>query len=100
MAILALGAGAFLIRFLFLGFGDSARWPPALLRVLRYTPVAVIPGLVAPLVIWPQATEGALDPPRMAAAAMTLAVGVWTKSVLWALLAGAGTLALLLCLAG
>lgn len=62
MAILALGAGAFLIRFSFLGFGDSARWPPVLLRVLRYTPVAVIPGLVAPLVIWPQATEGALDP--------------------------------------
>ena len=100
LVILGLGAGTFLIRFSFLGLTGRRSWPPLLLRVLRYTPVAVIPGLVAPLVLWPAATDGALDAPRLTAAAATLAVGLWLKSVLWAMIAGAGTLALLLWLTG
>lgn len=98
--ILLLGLGTFLIRFSFLGLAGRRNWPPLLLRLLRYTPVAVIPGLVAPLVIWPAATAGAPDPARMAAAVATLAVGLWLKSVLAAILAGAGTLALGLWLLG
>ncbi len=100
MIILALGVGTFLIRFSFLGLPGRLRWPPLALRLLRYTPVAVIPGMVAPLVIWPAATDGTLDAPRMAAAVATLAVGLWRGSLLWAILAGAGTLALLLWLTG
>ncbi len=91
--ILLLGLGTFLIRFSFLGLAGRRNWPPLLLRLLRYTPVAVIPGLVAPLVIWPAATGGEADPARMAAAVATLAVGLWLKSVLAAILAGASTLA-------
>ena len=94
--ILVLGLGTFLIRFSFLGLGGSRGWPPLVLRLLRYTPVAVIPGLVAPLVIWPAATGGSVDAPRMAAAVATLAVGLWFKSVIWAILAGAVVLTLLL----
>ena len=94
--ILVLGAGTFLFRLSFLGLGGSASWPPVVLRLLRYTPVAVIPGLVAPLVLWPAATEGAFDPPRLAAAAATVAVGLWLKSPIWAILAGGTVLAVLL----
>ena len=94
--ILVLGAGTFLLRLSFLGLGRSAHWPPLVLRLLRYTPVAVIPGLVAPLVLWPAATDGAADPARLAAAAVTLGVGLWLKSPIWAILAGAGVLAVLL----
>ena len=91
--IAALAAGTFLIRFSFLGIIGGRRMPPLVLRLLRYTPVAVIPGMVAPLVIWPGATGGTPDPVRIAAAAVTLAVGLWTRNFMAAVAAGALTLA-------
>lgn len=98
--ILVLGLGTFVIRFSFLGLAGRSNWPPLLLRLLRYTPVAVLPGLVAPLVLWPQATGGETDLPRLAAAAATLALGLWLKSAVAAILGGAGLLVLLLWLTG
>ena len=66
--IAVLGVGTFLIRFSFLGLVGGRRMPGWLLRHLRYTPVAVLPGLVAPLVAWPDAVGGNTDPVRLAAA--------------------------------
>jgi branched-subunit amino acid transport protein len=93
--IAVLGVGTYLIRFSFLGLVGERRMPDWLLRHLRYTPVAVLPGLVAPLVAWPIATGGDTDPVRLAAALATLAVAFWRKSVLWGALAGATTLGVL-----
>ena len=90
--IVLLGLGTYLIRFSFLGLVGDRRLPPLLLRLLRYTPVAVIPGLVAPLVLWPAATEGQPDPARLLAALVTLLTGWWTKNLLAAIAAGAVTL--------
>ncbi len=90
--IAALGLGTYLIRFSFLGLIGGRTMPPRLLRLLRYTPVAVLPGLVAPLVVWPAATGGDADPARALAALATLAVGVATRSTLGAIAAGAATL--------
>lgn len=90
--IAVLGVGTFLIRFSFLGFVGARRMPDWLLRHLRYAPVAVLPGLVAPLVAWPDAAGGGTDPVRLAAAIATLAVAIWRKSVLWGALAGATTI--------
>ncbi|WP_172298846.1 AzlD domain-containing protein [Pseudoruegeria sp. HB172150] len=98
--IVLLGIGTFLIRYSFLGIIGDRKLPPWILRHLRYTPVAVLPGLVAPLVIWPQATGGQTDPARLAAAAATLIVGYITKSLLWAVFAGAAVLYGLLYLLG
>ena len=92
LIIALLGAGTFLIRFSFLGLIGARRMPALVLRLLRYTPVAVLPGLVAPLVLWPQATGGTPDPARLAAALIALAVGLWTRSVIPAVLAGFATL--------
>jgi branched-subunit amino acid transport protein len=86
--ILAIAIGTFLIRFSFLGLIGNRPLPDWALRHLRYAPVAVLPGLVAPLVLWPAATGGEPDLPRLAAAAVTLAVGMRTKNVLAAILAG------------
>ncbi|HEY0275733.1 MAG TPA: AzlD domain-containing protein, partial [Paenirhodobacter sp.] len=69
-------------------------------RYLRYTAVAVLPGLVAPLVLWPQATGGTLDPARMLAAGMTIATGLITRNTLCAILGGFITLYLALWLIG
>lgn len=90
--IIILGIGTFLIRFSFLGFIGDRPMPPIVLRLLRYTPVAVLPAMVAPLVAWPDATDGMFDPIRVAAAFVALAMGVWRKNLLWAVGAGAVTL--------
>lgn len=90
--IAALGIGTFLIRFSFLGLVGDRPLPEWLLRFLRYTPVAVLPGLVAPLVLWPAATGGDPDPARLAAAFATLAAGLATRNVLAAIGAGLVTL--------
>ncbi|WP_439155469.1 AzlD domain-containing protein [Yoonia sp.] len=92
LIIAVLGAGTFLIRFSFLGLIGDRAMPPVVLRLLRFTPVAVLPGMVAPLVLWPAATDGQPDPVRMIAAMVTIAVGLWVRNVLWAM--GAGAVAL------
>jgi branched-subunit amino acid transport protein len=94
--IVVLGIGTFLIRFSFLGLVGRRPMPPWVLRHLRYTAVAVLPGLVAPLVLWPQATAGQPDAARILAAAATVAAGLWSRSVLGAMGAGALTLYLAL----
>ena len=93
--IIGLGIGSFAIRFAFLGLIGDRDLPPWILRHLRYTAVAILPALVAPLVVWPQATGGEPDLARMTAAIVGFAVGVWTKNVALAVLLGAGTLYLL-----
>lgn len=94
--IAVLGLGTFLIRFSFIGLIGDRKMPEWVLRHLRYTPVAVIPGLVAPLVIWPAATGGETDPARLLAALATITVGYLTKNFFLAILAGAGVLYLAL----
>ena len=100
ITILSVGIGSYLMRFLFIGVIGDRPLPPWILRHLRYTGVAVLPALVAPLVLWPAATEGAPDPARMTAAFVTLAMGLWTKNVLVAILSGGATLYALLALLG
>ncbi|EPX76556.1 AzlD domain-containing protein [Salipiger mucosus] len=89
IVIIALGLGSFALRFVFLGLVGDRPLPAWLLRHLRYTAVAVLPALVAPLVIWPPATGGETDPVRLAAAAAAFAAGWWLKNVIAAMLAGA-----------
>lgn len=90
--IAGMAIGTFLIRFSFLGLIGDRELPPWLLRHLRYTPVAVFPALVAPLVLWPEATGGTPEPARLLAATAGFAVGYFRKSVLGAILAGFATL--------
>jgi branched-subunit amino acid transport protein len=97
---LGLGAATFLIRFSFLGMIGDRALPLWAERMLRYVPVAVLPGLVAPLVVWPQATGGAPDPARLIAAAVALAIGAATRSVLGAIFGGMAALYLALAVLG
>lgn len=90
--IVLLGLGTFGLRFSFLGIFGNRDLPEWLLRHLRYTAVAVMPGLVAPLVVWPAATGGQVDPVRLSAAAATIVIGVLTRNVLLSILAGGAVL--------
>lgn len=92
IVILGLGAGSFALRFSFLGIIGKRPLPDWVLRHLRYTAVAVLPGLIAPLVLWPEATGGEPDPARLTAAAVTLLIGIITRNVLAAISGGAITL--------
>ena len=95
-----LGVGTYLIRFSFLGLIGGRRLPRLVLRLLRYTPVAVLPGIAVPLVMGQSITDAGVDPAKILAAIATLAVGWWLKNVLFAILAGIGVLAAGLILSG
>lgn len=98
--IILVALGTYLIRFSFIGLIGDRELPAWVLRHLRYTPVAVLPGLVAPLVLWPEATGGAYDMPRLMAAAVTVLLGVVFKNLMVAILGGGLTLVLMLTLVG
>jgi len=85
--IILLGVGTYLIRFSFLGIIGDRKMPDWVLRHLRYTPVAVLPGLVAPLVLWPDTTTS-IDFVGIAAALVTVGFSWWRKNLLWGFFAG------------
>ncbi|SDW28183.1 AzlD domain-containing protein [Roseicitreum antarcticum] len=92
LIIVGLGIGTFVLRFSFLGLIGDRPIPAWVLRHLRYTAVAVMPGLIAPLILFPAATDGAADPVRLSASVATVALGLWSKNVLVAIFGGAATL--------
>ncbi|TMV10266.1 AzlD domain-containing protein [Ruegeria sediminis] len=98
--IVGLAIGSYLLRFVFIGFVGDRPMPPWLLRHLRYTAVAILPALIAPLVAWPTATGGEPDVPRMSAATVAVTVGLLTKNVIAGIFSGAATLYGLLYLLG
>ena len=100
IVIVGLGAGSFFLRFVFLGLIGDRPIPEWILRHLRYTAVGFLPAIASPLVIMPPATDGQLDPARLAAGIVTLLEGYFTKNVLWAIFSGAATLYGLLFLLG
>lgn len=100
LIIVLLGIGTFGLRYSFMGLLGGRDLPEWVLRHLRYTAVGVLPALIAPLVVWPDATNGELDPARLAAAAVTLAVGIWSKNALLSIICGAVTLFAMLALLG
>ncbi|MEJ6395725.1 AzlD domain-containing protein [Gymnodinialimonas sp. 2305UL16-5] len=93
--IIGLGIATYVIRFSFLGLIGDRQLPPWLLRHLRYTPVAILPALVTPAVLWPDATGGTLSAPHLIAAGITLAIGYWRKNPAVAAVAGMAVFLLL-----
>ena len=86
--IIGLAVGTFVIRFSFLGIIGDRELPEWMQRHLRYVAVAVLPGLIAPLVLWPSATGGEPEPARLIAAFAGLAVGIAFRSVIGAIIGG------------
>ena len=95
-----MAVGTYLIRFSFLGPLGRVDLPKWALRMLRYTPVAVLPGMVAPMILWPAATNGETDPARIMAAFTVAALGIYTKNVLVSIFGGIAVLYLSLYLIG
>ncbi len=89
-----LGIGTFLIRFSFLGILGDRKMPEWVMAHLRYTAVAIFPALVTPLVLWPEVTDGVIDPKRLVATLAVFVVGLRFNAV-FAIVAGMGSLYLL-----
>ncbi|MBY5975959.1 AzlD domain-containing protein [Phaeobacter italicus] len=87
--IIGLAVGSFALRFAFIGLMGGRTMPAWLMRHLRYTAVAIIPALVAPLVAWPTPTGGTPSLPHVAVAVAVFALGFLTRNVLIAMGAGA-----------
>jgi branched-subunit amino acid transport protein len=92
LIIMGLGLGSFLLRLSFLGIIGNRPMPEWVLRHLRYTAVAVLPAMVTPLILFPQATGGTLDAVRLGAAVATVVISFWTKNVVLTIFGGAGVL--------
>ena len=83
-----MAVGTFAIRFSFLGLIGAGAIHPLIERMLRFTPVAVLPGMVAPLVLWPARAGGEPTLWHFMAAAAALGVAYKTRKVVWGMLAG------------
>ena len=86
--LLLSGLGTYGLRWSLRGVFGNRPMPVWAQRMLRYTAVGVLPAIAAPLVAWPAATGGQPDPARLIAAVVTLGVGLVTRNVLAAILAG------------
>lgn len=91
---LLLGAATYGIRLSFLAWSQNRVFSDRVKRLLDFVPVAVLPALIAPLIFFPTATGGAFDPVRVLAAAVALAVGLWTQNVMAVVVAGIAALSL------
>lgn len=90
--IFALGIGSFMLRFSFLGLVGDRAMPEWALRYLRYTAVAIIPALIAPIVALSNEAGTGPEPVRLIAAIVTFTVGALTRNVIIAIVTGAITL--------
>ena len=98
--IFFLGVGTYLIRFSFLGLVGDRKLPKWFTQHLNYVGVAVMPGLIIPFLVWPDATGGTLDAPRLIAAFAAFGIGIWQQSALWSVIAGIATLYTLMYILG
>jgi len=100
IVILLLGLGTYLIRLSFLGLIGGRMLPAWVHRHLRYVAVAVMPGLIAPLILWPGATGGMTDPARLTAAFVAVVIGIVSRNVVATVLSGMAALYAVQYLAG
>lgn len=98
--ILSMGLGSFLLRFSFLGVVGNRPLPQWLLRHLRYTAVAILPAMVAPLIAFSNTAGTGPDPARLASAGVVIIVGYLRQSAISGILAGAAVLAVLTLILG
>ena len=92
LVILGLGAGSYLLRLSFLGIVGNRDLPEWVLRHLRYTAVAIMPGMITPMILYPAATGGQVDIVRIGAAAVTVIISLWTRNTALTIFGGAAAL--------
>lgn len=88
LAVVLLAIGTFALRYSFLASPGAARPSRRLRRLLEATPAATMCAIAAPILARGGETALDLDPVKIGAGAVTLAVGGVTRNFLAALLSG------------
>ncbi len=87
--MLAMGLITFALRVSFIALSDRLRLPPVVQRALRFVPVAVLPAIVVPAIVFREgALELTLSNEKLMAGLVASVVAWYTKSIIWTLLAG------------
>ena len=87
-----MGLGTFLLRLSFIQLFERMTLSPAVLRVLRFIPPAVLSAIIVPDLFAPVGPSGLPDPARLAAAAVAALVAVQTRGMLSTIIAGMAAL--------
>lgn len=86
--IAGLAALTYLNRFSFLGLLGGRTVPPWAQRALAFVPAAVLPALIAPMVVYDRATGGLMPPSVWLAACAALLLGALTRNMVLTILGG------------
>jgi len=94
LVIAAIGIGAFVLRFSFIGLSGRMALPDAMTRALRFVPAAVLSAIILPAALRMPAGEldASLDNPRLIACFIAALIAWMTRSVLATLAVGMATL--------
>lgn len=89
IVMIVLGLLTFAIRFSFIALLERIKLPVTFQRALRFVPIAVLSAIIAPELGYAN-NALALSPtnPRLLAGIVATLVALWTKNVVWTLLAG------------
>jgi branched-subunit amino acid transport protein len=87
-----IGLGTFALRLSFIELIDRFALPAVMRRGLRFVPPAVLAALVIPALVHGGAEGGEFHNPRLLAGLMAGIVAWYTRSVVWTLCAGMGTI--------
>ena len=86
--VLGLGLATYLIRFSFIGLLGGRGPTPFFARLLRYVPTAILPAIIAPMVMLDRQAGGMTPLHAWAAAAVALAIGATTRHMLGTIIGG------------
>lgn len=101
LIVLALTIGNYLFRLSFIAIFGQRAIPPLLERLLRFVPVAVLPALIVPALVFQKGIlHVGLENPRLIAGLLAAIVAWKTENMLATIGVGMGTLWILQALLG
>lgn len=83
-----LGMATYAIRLSFLAWSQNRPFSERMKRVLDFVPVTVLPALLAPAIVFSRADPSTIDPAKIVAATVALAVGLRFRNVPAVLVSG------------
>ncbi len=89
LTMIAMGLITFALRASFIALSDRFKLPPSVQRALRFVPVAVLPAIVVPALVFREGgLELTLSNEKLLAGIVAGVVAWYTKSVIWTIVAG------------
>ena len=89
LTMIAMGLITFALRASFIALSDRLKMPPLVQRALRFVPMAVLPAIVVPALVFREGSLAlTLSNEKLLAGIFAGIVAWYTQSIIWTLLAG------------